>query len=380
MNADTPKSRLIALWTIASAFFLFSLPMQAWPPCTIPTGGDYEVRITFVGINLLVHSQDPDTATATGPAPITVVMSNVENGKPKFGTAMAVPDDVPSHFPYILASKTTLQRAANPGITLIPAHNHPAEFHYYFLDGEQIQIDDLATPPEIDPSICYSVEAVGECPTSLENAKSLRWFPSVREMKGGGTQTPNPPHFAVPPDEKNISARMVIAKGTVQACLSSRVQWEIRTKESGGTVLKKQVLPHEVRWYLRGVGKEFKLTLSAFDGSFTRQLVFKPDANNKIDIVIGNNSEDEIGPTDLPTKTPALDPHFPLYYEFISGNTTGDGPIPFSTLDLCADLSFFCDPKSSALYAPPVPVVGGAVTHSVHAVPSGLNCSSTRWP
>jgi hypothetical protein len=377
MNAATTKSRLIAIWTIAAAFLLFGLPMQAWPPCTIPTGGDYEVRITLVGINLLVHSQDPDTAT--GPAPITVMIPNEENGRPKFGTAD--PHDVPSHFPYILASKATLQSAANPGITFIPAHNHPAEFHYYFLKGEQIQIDDLATPPELDPSICYSVEPVGECPTSLENAKSLRWFPSVREMKGGGTQTPNPPHFAVPPDGKTISARLVITKGTVQACLSSPVKWHIRTKESSdGTLIKKQVLPHEVRWYLRGVGKEFKLTLSAFDGTFTRQLVFKPDTNNKIDIVIGNNPEDEIGPTDLPIKIPALDPHFPLYYEFIYGNTTGDGPIPFSMKqELCPNL-YFCDPQTSALYAPPVPAVGGAVTHSGHPVPSGLNCSSTRWP
>jgi hypothetical protein len=159
---------------------------------------------------------------------------------------------------------------------------------------------------------------------------------------------------------------------------------------------------------MRGVGDHFTLHLTAFDGSYSRELVFTP-VNNKIDIVIGNAPESETGPIALPHAENS-DPHFSIYYEFILNNGTGKGPIPFhflTTVDCPAtNPSFICPSPAlpPATPAPRAPITPAAKTskktqakpaakpaaaHDTHVaaaanngapVPSGLNCSSSNWP
>jgi len=390
--------------TVAASMIVMSLltsiAIAGWSPCTTPTGGKYTVRIAFVGINMIVHSVDP--MKATGPDALTVLIPNAKGGRTAFGTT---PHTIPSHVPYIMSTVDMLEKTLNQEVDLYAAHNHPTEYHYYILEGEQISIDDAATPIRLNPPLCFSWEAVAECPTSKENGKSLQWIPSMRALEqDANEQKRDLKHFADIPKRDSISGRIDLLKGTLESCIVSKKKWTFALPD--GTTKKRQVLPQEVIWTLAGVGDQFTLSMKSFDNDTTHNLVFTP-VNGKIDIVIGNNPAEETGPIDAPIDS-QVDPHFPLYYEFIQGNTTGVGPVPTEDAadhKCVIDDSFLCDhsllfqapaqspnrpnmpmsPNERDRKAPTTPRHASQMSHATSSnqgqpVPSSLNCDSGQWP
>jgi|ERR1044071_1750033 hypothetical protein len=380
-----------------------SVALAGWAPCTTPSGGKYTVRIAFVGISMIVHSVDP--MKASGPDALTVLIPNVKNGRTSFGTT---PHTIPSHVPYIMSTVDMLDKNLNQDVDLYAAHNHPTEYHYYILEGQQISIDDSATPIRLNPPLCFSWDNVTECPTSKENGKSLQWIPSMRALEqDANEQKRDLKHFADIPKRDTISGRIDLLKGTLESCIVAKKKWTFILPD--GTK-KRQVLPQEVIWTLAGVGDQFTLSLKSFDNETIHNLVFTP-VNGEIDIVIGNNPAEETGPIDSPMDS-LVDPHFPLYYEFIQGNTTGVGSVPTedpSDHKCVIDDSFLCNHsllfQAAAPNTPNAPISSTergrkaqkTSGHGYHAnetdqmshasnagmgqpVPSSLNCDSGQWP
>ncbi len=338
-----------------------------------PAAGEYEVVITLSGIGVF-ERRDSDGV-------MKVRMPNGASGRPQIkdvATGAVLRQAIHPHVAYVLADVATAKPIIDAGTALHPAFYEGNCYKYYPLDGHVITVDDASAPMTINTPLCFSDASDGKlCPNATTEG-SMRWLPSIQEIRDGTPQTPDPRYFEDDPDPGVISGLVHVDRGYLETVVTLDKVWAFRKSATNLTEYTPQAIAQEVRWHMRGTGSEFVLRLKKKNGTEIR-LPFTP-VNGLVSIFIANSPSDDTGP--VRTITVAADHHFPLHYEFIENFDPREDRIPYrSNVQNCAAGTVsgsptlkVCDPDCPRDPHCPIAVTVGS------PIPSGLNCGGTRWP
>jgi hypothetical protein len=275
----------------------------------------------------------------------------------------------------------------NTGHTFVPAYNEGTKYHYLPLAGEYVTLEAKNQVAVINPKLVPNTSGTLPCPDASSHT-SLRWLSSIKEIRGG-TPVKEDKYFKPWPLTTNVLGRAILQYGRLDAhVIKPGVIWGFGKPVQIGfpTLGNEQALAEEVHWTFEAQEEPFVLSLVGFDG-ISRRVAFKPNAG-KLLIFIANTPHKDTGPVS-PTAE-AIDKHYSVYHTLAKGNPRGLGRIPHDSTRRCTQsAAYLFDPTltpttssvapGAAAYSS-TPVAGTSAITSTQPVPSGLNCSGTRWP
>jgi hypothetical protein len=337
------------------------------------------------------EARNVDRVVATSTAPkylVTIVfegLMNYETGTnrvdvmiPKVATSTLGDDDheVHEHIAYILTDTASMLKTdpINLGHTFVPAANEGAKYHYLPLAGEYITLEAANQVSAINPKLVYKTDGTLPCPDA-NSQTSLIWLSSVKAIRGGNP-TKEKKYFDPWPLAKDVSARAILQYGHLDAhVIDPGVIWGFGKpdKFKKPKLKNPQALAEEVHWTFEAQEEPFVLSLVGFDG-VARRVAFKPQSG-KLLIFIANTPANETGP--VPPTAEAIDKHYSVYHTLVQGNAKGKGRIPHDTEKKCTAFLF---PQTLKPTAIAIADKGTTTATSTAPLPSGLNCSGTRWP
>jgi hypothetical protein len=363
-------------YVIASALCILTSTLAAQP---VPDPV-YDVDIVFMGLMTF----------QLGAKSATIVIPNVNAGRNGIGDPPV--HDIDKHKAYVLANVANID-SSNTFMTGSPSVTHgETTFRFVQLNGEQISLDDGndVWDPGLNSPLDYWTNDDGQpCPTAATQT-SMHWLSSLSKVVGT-MQTPDAKHFVHRPSVNDVIGRLNLYYGSLAAHVlkgSHIHDFHIVNQPGPGNV--SQAFAQEIHWTFKARSIPFGLNLLSFDGTSARHLAFKPDANNSLVLVVGNTMQDDIGALPSNLTLPPTDPHYSIYYEFVSGNSALKGPIPHLA-QKCADQTVLFDRTLKLASAPPVPPAPplpqphGSARSSpppplILPAPGGLNCGPDNWP
>jgi hypothetical protein len=363
---------------------------------------EYDVRVVFTGVMTFVP----------GDKQATVIIPILKNGG-RFGD-----DDhlVDPHVAYVLASKKVMDEKLelNDDLAFEDANFDADHYHYVTFDGDAVSLDEENDVAALNSPLSYRVDGVDPCPvydgSDPEKHASLFWVPGFARVRADASLKREEKYFERHPKRKDVSARMIMRYGKLQAHVISPGEiWEFRTPiKRNQTAIGKtivQAAAEEVHWTFRARGNPFVLNLLSFEGT-SRRIAFTPPTSGELEIYIGQTMHADTGPVTAGDVQPR-DEHYSAHHRLVAGNPGGKGQIPHDTGTTCKDkgdayvkglwerqIKVLTDAVASA--APAAVSMPAPMTSSMmhgndrsarpstpsdgNPAPSGLNCIPTIWP